>query len=413
MRTRSGGRRSSSASASLPLSATLTRYPNPSSIATATSRFTALSSTTRTWAPSAVSTGGGAAHRSRPGAGGGAGVTRPRSPPPLGPVRTARRASSKRVDRIGFTRQAANPAARKRSISPWRSNEVRSTRATSVRSGSSRTARPRASPSAPGISRSVITTPWRSVATAARNTARAASTEAASSTRIFQLARRSRRTRRLTSLSSTTSTRTPSSAEADTSVSGRGGATGSRRLTRKVEPWPTRLVTWSVPPMSATSSRLMASPSPVPPCRRVDDPSTWVNWSKIRSSCSAGIPIPVSVTTMPRCTSPSGSAAPSTSSRTWPRGVNLIAFPTRLTRTWRSRPGSPTARGRSGATRTISSRSFSLAAPERSSPTSSAAAVTSNGVASRCRRPASIFETSRMSLMMVRSASADVRTVAA
>src|SRR5207245_1585248 len=60
MRTRSGGRRSSSASASLPLSATLTRYPNPSSIATATSRFTALSSTTRTWAPSAVSTGGGA-----------------------------------------------------------------------------------------------------------------------------------------------------------------------------------------------------------------------------------------------------------------------------------------------------------------------------------------------------------------
>ena len=47
---------------------------------------------------------------------------------------------------------------------------------------------------------------------------------------------------------------------------------------------------------------------------------------------------------------------------TWPVSVNLIALPTRLVRTWRMRPASPTkCRGTSGAYRTSSSSPFSRA----------------------------------------------------
>ena len=40
----------------------------------------------------------------------------------------------------------------------------------------------------------------------------------------------------------------------------------------------------------------MASPRPVPSWRRVDEPSTWLNFSNTSCSLSAGMPMPVSVT---------------------------------------------------------------------------------------------------------------------
>ena len=64
----------------------------------------------------------------------------------------------------------------------------------------------------------------------------------------------------------------------------------------KVEPWPRLLSTVMSPPISRQKWRLIASPSPVPPYRRVVEASAWVNASKSRASCSVVMPMPVSVT---------------------------------------------------------------------------------------------------------------------
>ena len=72
------------------------------------------------------------------------------------------------------------------------------------------------------------------------------------------------------------------------------GAAGSQ--SRKVEPTPTSLRACTSPPMSRARRRLMASPSPVPPCARVSVMSPCTNGSKIGCSQSAGIPVPVSST---------------------------------------------------------------------------------------------------------------------
>ena len=77
------------------------------------------------------------------------------------------------------------------------------------------------------------------------------------------------------------------------------------------------------------------------------------------SSLSCGMPMPVSVTRNRRVTSSAVSRSTATSRITSPLSVNLIAFPTRLRITCRSRPGSPTtASGTSGAMRHASSSPF-------------------------------------------------------
>ena len=69
--------------------------------------------------------------------------------------------------------------------------------------------------------------------------------------------------------------------------------------------------------------------------------------------------MPVSATRKPSTTAPASSASFSTCTTTSPWSVNLIALPTRLTSTWRSRGASPTRRsGTSGAMRPASSRPF-------------------------------------------------------
>jgi len=79
---------------------------------------------------------------------------------------------------------------------------------------------------------------------------------------------------------------------------------------------------------SRTNSFTMARPSPVPPWRRVVDPSTCRNRSKIASRCSAGTPGPLSSTVK---TADASSAR--TESVTEPSsGVNLKALDSRFSR---------------------------------------------------------------------------------
>ena len=86
----------------------------------------------------------------------------------------------------------------------------------------------------------------------------------------------------------------------------------------------------------------MVRPSPVPPYVRVIEPSACVKASKtlcltVQRDADAGVPDgevqhDVRRVSPPRCV---------TRSTTSPWGVNLMAFPSRLTRIWRRRPGSP------------------------------------------------------------------------
>ena len=77
-----------------------------------------------------------------------------------------------------------------------------------------------------------------------------------------------------------------------------GSAVGQARRTVKWKrlPWPTSLSTQIRPSISATSRAAMASPSPVPPWRRVVELSACSNISKITGRFSSGMPIPVSLT---------------------------------------------------------------------------------------------------------------------
>ena len=64
-------------------------------------------------------------------------------------------------------------------------------------------------------------------------------------------------------------------------------ATGSISVKWKFEPTPSVLSTPISPPIISTSREVIARPSPVPSWRRVEDASTWLNFSKIAESLSA------------------------------------------------------------------------------------------------------------------------------
>ena len=89
--------------------------------------------------------------------------------------------------------------------------------------------------------------------------------------------------------------------------------------------------------------------------------------------------------------------------RIWisPCSVYLTAFETRLPSTWRRRSTSPTtAPGTVGSTRQTSSSFLLSARPAKTSPTCSANSRTSKTSRTSSILPASIFESSRMSLMI-------------
>src|SRR6266850_1317006 len=73
-------------------------------------------------------------------------------------------------------------------------------------------------------------------------------------------------------------------------------ATGIVKVNRL--PRPGVLSTSIVPPRRSTSRFTMCSPSPTPPKRRVEEPSTWRNISKITGMSPGLMPIPVSRTRM-------------------------------------------------------------------------------------------------------------------
>ena len=61
-------------------------------------------------------------------------------------------------------------------------------------------------------------------------------------------------------------------------------------------PSPGRLSTDTPPPISSTSCRQIASPSPVPPKRRVVELSAWVKGRNSAAVWSGDMPMPVSQT---------------------------------------------------------------------------------------------------------------------
>ena len=166
------------------------------------------------------------------------------------------------------------------------------------------------------------------------------------------------------------------------------------------EPSPMTLDSRHSPFMARTRRSQIVRPSPVPPCFRVVDESTWEKASNSEGSLSSGMPHPVSVTlkrTLPGPARP-GSMAISTP----PVSVNLIALLARLLSTWRSLVGSAFTGGIRGSTKTARSRPFCVARSAKRLATSSAISARSTSTASSSSLPASTLEKSRMSLMMPR-----------
>ncbi|MNN20133.1 hypothetical protein D3C81_1333940 [compost metagenome] len=155
------------------------------------------------------------------------------------------------------------------------------------------------------------------------------------------------------------------------------------------------------PPIRSTSRLQMVSPSPVPPYLREVEESAWVKaWNSLLH-CSSLRPMPVSMT------SKRSQVPASLSCSRWmamvisPCPVNLIALLSRLLSTWPRRMGSPSSPvGTSVSMSNSSSRPFSCALTMAWSARLPSTSSRKNSTFSKCILPASIFEKSRMSLMM-------------
>ena len=128
------------------------------------------------------------------------------------------------------------------------------------------------------------------------------------------------------------------------------------------------------------------------------EPSTWVNFWKMRSRSAAGTPMPVSRTstrTRPRLPSRPTHV---TATVTPPCAVNFNALATRFVTTWRMRWASPMTRRDTLSLHSISSRSpFSWAIRPSASTASSTVRARSIGAGWMRRRPASILAKSSRS----------------
>ena len=133
-------------------------------------------------------------------------------------------------------------------------------------------------------------------------------------------------------------------------ISGRGGvgdgssattASGSRSSKEKVLPAPSTLSRCNSPPIRPTRRWQMASPSPVPPKRRVVEASACEKPLKMWPWFSGEMPMPLSLTATSSSTSSSVRSIARRRSTTWPTLVNLIALPPRLMSTCCSRMSSP------------------------------------------------------------------------
>jgi hypothetical protein len=105
-------------------------------------------------------------------------------------------------------------------------------------------------------------------------------------------------TRRLVALSSTTSTRRPCNFGDVAAVVSVASDSARAKFASKwnVLPRPASLSIAIRPPIKATSRDEIVRPRPVPPKRRVVEPSACENGSKMSCCFSGGTPIPVSAT---------------------------------------------------------------------------------------------------------------------
>ena len=113
--------------------------------------------------------------------------------------------------------------------------------------------------------------------------------------------------RRLVALSSTVNTRRPCSASTSTSLAVAVAAFWKGISTQNVLPIPGSLRISTVPPIRLTSSRVIVSPRPVPPKRRVVLPSACVKLSNTALWRSSEMPMPVSRTENRIVTTPDAS----------------------------------------------------------------------------------------------------------
>jgi len=224
----------------------------------------------------------------------------------------------------------------------------------------------------------------------------------------------------LSTPSSATRTRTPSSApEVDpacSSASLNRESLGSSRIAQgpivpcasgsgsiptssvNTLPLPWHDVTLKDPPSMCASADEILRPKPVPPYSRVIEWSACVNASKICPISSSVIPIPESVTLRLRRCSPSSYE---TSMRTSPSDVNLIAFEMRLNMIWRRRTGSHITRDGIAVQRlTWKPSPFSVARTRYRDAASSTILHRDIETHSTLSLPASIFDRSRISLMI-------------
>ncbi|MNN16562.1 hypothetical protein D3C81_1297060 [compost metagenome] len=264
-------------------------------------------------------------------------------------------------------------------------------------------------PFMPGMAKSMM---MQSAGKAPRQCASAASPDSQAVTVAPLCSKIRRRMVRLLGLSSTSRMLRAASEAPGGGARGCCSPMGRARSTVKQLPLPSSLVRPMPPSIIVTRRRVIDRPSPVPPKRRVVDPSSCWKASKTASCMSAAMPMPVSRTLRRRLATPSPLARSRALTTTSPCGVNLMALPARLVSTWRSRPGSPSrVCGSAGSTSSTSSRPLACARMACARMVSCSSWRRSKGMLSRVSMPASIFEKSRMSLMMHSRASAEALTI--
>lgn len=162
-----------------------------------------------------------------------------------------------------------------------------------------------ATPFNPGICQSRNTISWGCpVASACCTASMAADPPSTAVTTKVMLRSCSVSTSRALSLSSTTSTRRPRRSGVGTSGTSAASFADSRTVNQKVDPLPAVLSTPTVPPISSASRLLIASPSPVPPKRRVVEVSACSKLRNRRSRWASSSPMPVSATSKRSSSSP-------------------------------------------------------------------------------------------------------------
>ncbi len=194
---------------------------------------------------------------------------------------------------------------------------------------------------------------------------------------------------RFAGASSATSTRISNAAPSGASGAASGAsAAGAGASNQNVEPRPGALSAPIWPPIISTSRRLIASPSPVPPYRRVVDASAWAKRWNSAAILASGMPMPVSLTSTLR--RPSRQLA---HSRISPSVVNFAALDRKFSVTCRNRPTSPINQvGASSANSSLSAVPRADADPSTIAAAASIMARRSKAIGSISTRPASSLE---------------------